>query len=126
MNANILSSTAQLSDEEVLEQVKLLAHRERELTAALIVHLAELDARRLYLAEGYSSLFTYCTQVLPLSEHAAYGRIEAARAARKFPVLLELLADGRVTLTTVGLLAAHLTPENHRGVLDAARHKSKR
>ena len=71
-------------------------------------------------------LFTYCTQVLHLSEHAAYGRIEAARAARKFPVVLDLLADGTVTLTTVTLLASHLTPANHVEVLNAARHRSKR
>ena len=51
-------------------------------TARLVAALGELDARRLYLGEGYSSLFTYCTQVMRLSEHAAYGRIEAARAAR--------------------------------------------
>jgi hypothetical protein len=40
-----------------------------------------------------------------LSEHAAYGRIEAARAARRFPVILALLATGDITLTAVGLLA---------------------
>ena len=68
----------------------------------------------------------YCTQVLHLSEHAAYGRIQAARAVRKFPVLLEALDDGSVNLTTVVLLAAHLTAENHREVLDMARHQSKR
>ena len=38
-----------------------------------------MDARRLYLAEGCSSLFTYCTEILHLSEHAAYGRIEAGQ-----------------------------------------------
>jgi hypothetical protein len=85
-----------------------------------------LDVRRLYLGQGCSSLFTYCTQVLRLSEHAAYGRIEAARIAWRFPVVLELLADGSVTLTAIGLLAPHLTPENHRELLDSARHKSKR
>ncbi len=63
---------------------------------------------------------------LHLSEHAAYGRIEAARAARRFPVILERLAEGSVTLTTVGLLASHLTPENHRDLLAMARHQSKR
>jgi 5-methylcytosine-specific restriction endonuclease McrA len=31
----------------------------------------------------------YCTQVLRLSERAAYHRIEAARAARQYPVILE-------------------------------------
>ncbi len=117
---------AQLSNQELLARVKQLAQREREATAALIAHLAELDTRRAYLAEGCSSLFTYCTQVLHLSEHAAYGRIEAARDVRRFPVVLERLGEGSVTLTTVGRLAAHLTPENHRELLDRARHMSKR
>src|SRR5207247_7524569 len=64
--------------------------------------------------------------VLHLSEHAAYGRIEAARAARRFPVILDLVSDGALTLTAVGLLVSHLTPENHRELLAAAQHKSKR
>lgn len=126
MDTTTLSSVTQLSDRALVERVKHLAQREREATAALIAHLAELDERRLYLAEGCSSLFTYCTQVLHLSEHAAYRRIEAARAAWKCPGILERLEDGSVNLTTVGLLAAHLTPENHRELLDMARHKSKR
>jgi hypothetical protein len=64
---------------------KSLAARERHATAALVASLAELDERRLYLGEGYGSLFSYCTRVLHLSEHAAYGRIEVARAVRRFP-----------------------------------------
>jgi hypothetical protein len=115
-----------LSDDELLLEVRTLAARERDATVQLIASIAELDARRLYLGEGCSSLFTYCTQCLRLSEHAAYGRIEAARAARRWPTILELLSDGAITLTTVCLLASHLTDENHRAILDAAKHKSKR
>src|SRR5690606_17450307 len=115
-----------LSDQDLLATVRRLARDERRATAALIASLAELDARRLFLGEGCSSLFTYCTRVLRLSEHAAYGRIEAARAARKFPIVLDRLADGSLTLTAVGLLAPHLTAENHLALLDAARHRSKR
>jgi len=88
MDPNLLSTVAHLSDDALISRVKHLAAREREATALLIAHLAELDVRRLYLGEGCSSLFTYCTQVLHLSEHAAYGRIEAARAARRFPIIL--------------------------------------
>ena len=123
---NTLSTVAQLSNEDLMARVKHLAGRERAVTMDLIAHLAELDARRLYLAEGCASLFTYCTQILQLSEHAAYGRIEAARASRKFPLILEGLGDGSLNLTTVCLLGPHLTPENHREVLDMAQHKSKR
>ncbi|MDP9203244.1 MAG: HNH endonuclease [Gemmatimonadota bacterium] len=117
---------AQLADNELLAEVKRLAERELEATADLIATLAELDARRLYLGEGCSSLFSYCTRVLHLSEHAAYGRIEAARATRRHPVVLDMLAAGLVNLTTVCLLAPHLTDENHVDVLNSARHKSKR
>ena len=123
---NTHASISHLSDDELLAQVHLCVADERHATARLIASLAELDARRLYLGAGCSSLFTYCTQLLHLSEHAAYHRIEAARAARGFPVILDLLAEGSVHLTAIGLLASHLTPENHREVLAAARHKSKR
>ncbi len=117
---------ADLSDRDLLAVVHHLASDERRATASLIASLAALDERRLYLAEGYSSLFTYCTQVLHLSEHAAYGRIEAARVARKYPVFLERLEAGDLTLTTIGLLAPLLTAENYQNLIEAARRKSKR
>jgi hypothetical protein len=115
-----------LSDLDLLATAKTLAADQRQATSRLIAALAELDARRLYLGEGCSSLFTYCTQVLHLSEHAAYGRIEAARAVRRFPMVLSLLANGSITLTTIGLLSPHWNEENHQAVLVEARHKSRR
>ncbi|MPZ19702.1 MAG: hypothetical protein GEV06_17540 [Luteitalea sp.] len=115
-----------LSDQDLLREVACLAACEREATACLIASLAELDARRLYLAEGCASLFTYCVAVLRLSEHAAYDRIEVARAARRFPVILEQLWAGAVTLTTIRLLAPHLTDANHAALLAEARHRSRR
>jgi hypothetical protein len=71
-------------------------------------------------------LFTYCTQVLHLAEGAAYDRIEAARAARRFPIVLDAIAEGSISLTTTRLLAPHLTAENQCELLDRVRHKSKR
>lgn len=126
MNTDILSQAAKLSDRELLAQVERLARQEREATATLIAHLAILHERRLYLSEGCSSLFTYCMQVLRLSEHAAYDRMEVARTVLRYPVMLEMLADGSLTLTAARLLAPELTPANHRTLLDAAARKSKR
>jgi hypothetical protein len=123
---NEIATHAMLSDAELLREVKRLTTVERQVTAQLIARLGELDARRLYLGEGCSSLFTYCTQVLHLSEHAAYLRIEAARAAQKWPILLGLLVEGALHLTAIGLIAPHLTADNHERVLASARHKSKR
>ena len=104
----IRSSLAHLSDDELLVEVTRLAEHERQATSRLIASLAELDERRLYLGQGCSSLFTYCTQILHLSEHAAYGRIEAARVARRFPVVLELLAGGSIFDRALTLLLADL------------------
>ena len=126
MDTQRLASLTRLSNESLVAKVKELAAAERLATVTLIAHLAEFDRRRLYLAEGCSSLFTYCTEVLRLSEPSAYRRIEAARAARRFPVILDLLADGSITLTTVCLLSDLLTSDNHRTVLHEARHRSKR
>jgi hypothetical protein len=122
----IPSVSSQLSDRDLLAAVLRAAASERHATVELLRLLAELDERRLYLGEGCSSLFTYCTQVLHLSEHAAYHRIEAARAARRFPVVLDLLGEGALTLTTIALLRPHLTDENCDRLLGAARHKTKR
>jgi len=72
-------SFAHLSDNDLLATVKRLARTECRATAALVRSLMELDARRLYLGEGYSSLFTYCTQALHLAEGAAYNRIAGIR-----------------------------------------------
>ncbi len=120
-----LDMFAALSDDELVDKVKDLAGRERRASVALIRSLMEFDARRLYLREGCSSLFTYCTQVLHLSEGSAYNRIETARAARRYPNVLDALERGDLTLTAVRLLAPHLTLANHCEVLATARHRSK-
>jgi hypothetical protein len=121
----LLESLRRLTDAELVARVEALARREHGDTALLVAHLAELDTRDWFLRSGYSSLFTYCRDTLALSEHESYNRIEVARAARRFPVVLELLSSGAVNLTTVRLLAPHLTPENHASVLESARGKKR-
>ena len=123
MSTNSLNT---LSDAQLVEEVQRLAGSERRATAALIRALIEFETRKLYLGEGCSSLFTYCTQELHLSEACAFNRIEAARAARRFPGILDALADGALTLTSVRILAPHLTEDNGGRVLAAAAHRSRR
>jgi hypothetical protein len=67
----------------------------------------------------------YCVRFLHLSEAATCNRLAAAYAALRFPIILDLLADGSVNLTTVRILAPHLTAENHRAVLAEATGKRK-
>lgn len=118
----------QLSDERLLAETQRAAAAERRSTTDLLALLLEVEQRGLHLAMGYSSLFTYCTRALRLSEQAAYSRITAARAVRRWPALtlLERLAGGGLTLSSLGLLAPHLTEENHESLVAAATHKSTR
>src|SRR5262245_57659572 len=71
-------------------------------------------------------MFAYCLRVLHLCEAETYLRIQVARASRQHPVLLTMLADGRLHLTAIALLAPHLTRENRDGLLERASHRSKR
>jgi len=123
----MLALASGLSDQDLLARVGALAGKEREATAELVAHLAALDDRpSLYAAGGYGSLFDYCTQVLRLSEDATCNRIQAARACRDFPVILDLLVSGGMSLTSLRMLRPHLTPENHEAVLARACGRSRR
>ena len=112
------------SDQELIDGVFAAITREFEDVAAVIAHLAEMDTRNLFAGEGSSSLKTYCMEVLRLTEDQAYSRIAVARVAQKFPVVLDLLADGLVHLTAVDRLGPSLTQENHLAILEEATLKS--
>jgi 5-methylcytosine-specific restriction endonuclease McrA len=118
-------SLAHLSAGALLAGTRFLVATDRATTAELIAHLAEVDARGLYLPEGYPSSFEWCTGHLGFSRDSACKRIRAARAARRFPAIFPMVADGRLSLSSVGLLAAHLTEENHAELLTAAAGLSK-
>jgi hypothetical protein len=127
MKTDILAIADALPDQNLLARLDVLAGGEREATVELVAHLAALDRRpTVYAAQGYGSLFAYCTQAPQRSEDATCHRIEAARACRRFPVILDLLASGDLTLTSVRLLSRHLTPENHKALLKKASRRSRR
>jgi len=93
--------------------------------ARIVAHLAEVEQRKLHLRDGSPSLFDYCTRVLHLSNSEAFHRITAARIARRFPVVFELIERRQLHLTAVCLLRDYLTPENHQELLAEAAHKTK-
>ncbi len=116
---------AHVSDAVLLRDLAALVARDRLTTAVLLAHIAEVDARRLYVPAGFPSMHAYCVDELRLSEDAAFKRIRAARVGREFPALFAALAEGRLHLAAVCLLAPHLTRENANELIEAATHKSK-
>jgi hypothetical protein len=115
-----------LGSEQLMARLDELVARQSALAAELVAHVAEVDARRLYLDHACSSMFVYATDVLHLSESQAYRLICAGRLARRFPVVFELLADGKLHLASVCMLSAHLTADNASALLAEAVHLSKR
>jgi hypothetical protein len=112
-----MEGLASLSDNALLHELHAVAGSHRRVTEELIQHLGEVDARRLHVEKGFSSLFSYCLEQLRFSEDEACRRIEAARLARRFPAIYALLQTGAVSLTVLGLLKPHLTDANHRELL---------
>src|SRR5881396_2841104 len=105
-------SLSHLSDQALGRDLATLVARERAATADVLAHIAEFDARKLYLPAAYPSMTAYCIGELHLSEDAAAKRIQAAHVAQRFPVAFELVAEGRLHLSALNLLARHLTEDN--------------
>ena len=94
-----------LSDRVLLRDLAALLARERENAAAILLHLAEVEVRRLYVPEGYDSLRAYCVRVLHMSDDEAGRRIHVANKSRLVPALLDAIAEGRLHLTGASLRA---------------------
>jgi len=114
-----------VDDAALLHRLTALVLQDRVTTAELLAHIAEVDARKLYVPAGYPSMFAYCVEELRLSEDAASKRIHAARAARQFPQLFSALAEGRLHLSAIWILAPHLTGTNVQELIEAATHRTK-
>lgn len=119
------AAAAGLTDEELESRLMGLTAIERKATTILLAHLGEFDRRRLFAERGQPSIFQYCVKVLGYSEQAAYKRIQAARAAREHPILLERLWHGDLNLTAIVILAPHFRNGNLRELLESARGKTK-
>ncbi|HET7226424.1 MAG TPA: hypothetical protein VFK69_11995 [Candidatus Eisenbacteria bacterium] len=115
----------QLTDADLTQALHQVVGAERTATAAVLAHIAEFDARRLYAPAGYACMRDYCVGRLHLSEGAAYRRITAARAGRTFPTLFDAIADGRIHLSAVAVLSPHLSERNVAELVAAATHRSK-
>jgi hypothetical protein len=115
-----------ISDHQLLSDTDAIAVQDRKLTLTLLVHLHEIERRKLYAKRGYSSMFDYCTTRLRLSEPSAARRIRTARSLARYPQLYPLLESGEVSLMSVSMISRLLKPENAGELIERIRCKSKR
>jgi hypothetical protein len=119
-------SVAMFSGQELLDYFEALVVRDRRTTAELLIAIAEIDERKLWAGHACSSMFTFCMERFHMSEQVTAKRLWAARTARRFPVILEMVERGELHLGAIHLLARHLTADNHVRVLERAKHRSSR
>ena len=98
---------------------------EKETTTEIIRHLAEVDRRRLYASEGFSSLFDYAVNKLGYSNSAATRRIKVARAGVRLPEVFSYLEEEKVTLSSLNACTDLLLGEHGKQVLEELQGKSR-
>ena len=108
--AAITGTVAALSDRELLAQTSNLARVERHLQGAIIDHLAEIEARSLFLRRGFASLFEYAVRELGYSDAAAGRRIAAMRLCAANPHTRERLRDTPQAATSLAVAALPTEP----------------
>src|SRR5204863_8702176 len=116
----------EVSNEELLRALGEIVVEGHRHLARLLSYLIEVEERRLDHELACSSMLDFCMRRLGLGEDEAVRRIAAARLARRFPIVLELLATGTLSLSRLLLLRPHLTNENHEELLRTASRKTKR
>ena len=111
----ITSTVGALSDRELLRETRNLVRHERHLQGAIIDHLAEIEARGLYMERSFSSLFDYAVRELGYSDAAAARRIGAMRLCADAPQAREGLRDGSLTLSAAAELQWTFDRQRRRG-----------
>jgi hypothetical protein len=96
-----MSTLSDVPDDVLVDRLVHIRKHECSLLVELLRYLGELDRRRVVLALGYSSLFSFCVEALGLTKAAAFRRTTAARLMARFPLVADYLMDGRLNLTTL-------------------------
>jgi hypothetical protein len=125
MNGREFWALSDISDQELEGGLSHLLGAGARVEARIVAHLAEVETRRLHLLKGCSSLYDYCRKQLSLSDYEAFVRIAAARVARKYPIVFEMLERRELHLTAVCEVRDFLTSENHAELLGEISGKTK-
>lgn len=111
-----LPVVSHLSDVELVARVAAITAKSHAVTAELLVHLAEVEAREIHLQAACGSMFAYVTRVLGFDEAAAYKRITAHHSGARDAVP-ELPAGARALGPGPTAFGRHrpVGPPSHRG-----------
>lgn len=88
-----------VSNNELTFRLEKLVRSERKITHLILVHILEVESRRLYADLGYDGMFAYLTKGLGYSESAAYRRLQTARLLKVAPNIIHKIESGELNLS---------------------------
>ena len=89
---------------KIVEQLKVLVARERELNVEILRKLREVEDSLIFARLGYTSMHEFCVRELGYSDGAAARRVQAMRLVRVNPAVETKLASGEINLGTAAEL----------------------
>ncbi|WII71413.1 HNH endonuclease signature motif containing protein [Bdellovibrio sp. 22V] len=85
-----------ISNNELTQRLEKLVRTERKITHLILLHLNEIESRKIYAELGYDGMFSYLTKSL---ESSAYRRLQSARLLKQIPSVAEKLETGALNLS---------------------------
>lgn len=104
----------ELTDKSLLTQILTLVQEERRLLGDVLLHLREIDNRKLYADVRCSSLFDYCVKILKYSESQASRRVSATRLLKSIPEIMPSIINGDLNLTHLNRASTYFNDEKIR------------
>lgn len=103
-----------LSDDLLLVDLKNMISKERSLVVQILEYLREVETRKLHLARGYSSMFSFCTENLGYSEAEAHIRIQAMRLTKEVPEVAQNIEEGTLSLSVAAMAQNQFRKEDFK------------
>ncbi len=120
----MLHELGTLTNAELCERLRDLVGRDNDITADIIECLAQMLERQLHLAMGFSSLHDFCVERFGFSHDVAWKRVRVARLATRHPEVIELLRQGRISVSGLVSIAPHA--DDRPDLIEKAVDKSSR
>lgn len=117
------------SNNTLISRLEFLVRTERKITHQVLLHIMEVEVRRLYANLGYDSMFSYLTRGLNYSESAAYRRLQSARLLKNLDKssresTIASLEEGKLNLSQLSMVQKELRLEKSKENVKSNQAKS--
>lgn len=119
--ASGMKKLSDLTDSELENNLRTLVFRERNLLHEALLHIQEVDLRKLYLRRARPNLWEYLTLDLRMSPGSAQRRIDASRLAEEIPQTFDLIAKGSIHLSQIAIMQKGLRQKKEKVSLEEKR-----